>query len=114
MLLIRSHEGGARPDKPQMRPLLEQADVFVANHAGRPPAAVAVPQERAGSRMMKRADHRRQIAQRQALDATVPQGAFGLPFKVDDDEIFAGKEQLTQAEISMAANSLARQSPAHQ
>src|SRR2546423_1316923 len=56
--------------------------------------------------MVKRADHCGYVAQRRPLDPPLTQRTAGLSLEIDDDEILAGKQQLAQSQVPVAANSL--------
>src|SRR6476469_2610699 len=54
--------------------------------------------------MVEGTNHCCDIAERRTLHAPLAKRATGLAFEIDDDEVFAGKEQLTETKIAMATN----------
>ena len=59
---------------------------------------------------VERPDHAGDIAQGRLLDAPFLDGAAGFPLEVDDREVLAGEEKLTEVVVSVAADPLTAQS----
>ncbi len=53
---------------------------------------------------MKRPDHRRHVAERTPLEAALRLGPRGLSLEVDEDEIVAGPEHLSEVQIAVHAD----------
>ena len=57
------------------------------------------------SGVVERAKHSRDIPQRRIFDATFANRAPWITFKIDEDDILASEENLTEMEISVDARS---------
>src|SRR3569833_4309044 len=54
--------------------------------------------------IMERADHAGEITQRAALNPALAQRPAGFSFKINDEEILAGVQNMAEMQISMTAN----------
>jgi hypothetical protein len=53
---------------------------------------------------MRRSQHRREIARRRALAAPIGKRTRGFAIEIDDHEVVPGVKNLSEMQISMAAN----------
>jgi hypothetical protein len=60
--------------------------------------------ERSERSAMKRSQHRREIARRRAIAAPIGKRARGCAIEIDDHEVVPGVKNLSEMQISMAAN----------
>src|SRR5688572_12037768 len=75
---------------------------------------MAFAEQGAHGRVMERADQRGDVAQRRTLDAALAERAIGLAFEIDNREVFAGEEQLAEAEIAVTADAFAAETAVDQ
>src|SRR5690242_7475963 len=64
-----------------------------------------LPKEGRVGPVVKRAQHSGDVAQGGILDATLADGPPGISFEIDEDEVFPGKENLSQMKVAVNSGS---------
>src|ERR1700730_11002241 len=88
-------EDAAHLSIPNVGPVFEKRDVF-ASHGWLPKSAV--------SRVLKRAHHSGDIAQRRALEFTLAQRPRRFAFEIENDEILSGRKDLAEMIVAVDAD----------